>query len=198
MTLKITTNAPCGSTWRCVPDRMQASLMLLQLMEGVDHLCGQGIAHRDLKSDNVLLEFDCAGCPRLVITDFGCCLAEDFGLKLPFNSRWVGIGGNPCLLAPEVATAVPGPGVTIDYSKADCWAVGAIAYELFSQPNHFYSSQRLEIHSCQERQLPPLPDSVPDDAQLVVRLLLCRNNHKAMPSHKQPLIYLCTLGKATG
>ena len=32
--------------------------MLLQLLEGVDHLCRQGIAHRDLKSDNVLLEFD--------------------------------------------------------------------------------------------------------------------------------------------
>lgn len=32
--------------------------MLLQLLEGVDHLCKQGVAHRDLKSDNVLMEFD--------------------------------------------------------------------------------------------------------------------------------------------
>lgn len=116
----------------CEPDQMQASLMLLQLLEGVDHLCRQGIAHRDLKSDNVLLEYDSskslpcrlavlcqrqvnasimllrvfiyckAGCPRLVITDFGCCLAEDFGLKLPFNSWWINRGGNSCLMAPEV------------------------------------------------------------------------------------------------
>lgn len=135
-----------------MPTRIQASLMLLQLLEGVDHMCRQGIAHRDLKSDNILLEFDCsknskteiyyatvdrnhtylnicvtvalclsivytfgiilqyntvfcfkAGCPRLVITDFGCCLAEDFGLKLPFNSRHVNRGGNGCLMAPEVS-----------------------------------------------------------------------------------------------
>lgn len=157
---------------------MQASLMFLQLLEGVDHLCRQGIAHRDLKSDNVLLEFDRTGCPRLVITDFGCCLAEDFSLKLPFNSLWVNRGGNGCLMAPEVATAVPGPGVTIDYSKADAWAVGAIAYELFGQPNPFYSAQGLESRSYQERNLPPLPDTVPADVQLVVKLLLRRNNQK--------------------
>uniref|UniRef100_A0A8C1I897 Serine/threonine-protein kinase PINK1, mitochondrial n=1 Tax=Cyprinus carpio TaxID=7962 RepID=A0A8C1I897_CYPCA len=155
----------------CVPNRMQASLMLLQLLEGVDHMCKQGIAHRDLKSDNVLLEFDRAGCPRLVITDFGCCLAEDLGLKLPFDSRWVNRGGNTCLMAPEVATAVPGPGVMIDYSKADAWAVGAIAYELFGQPNPFYSSQGLEGRTYQEKQLPPLPAAVPEDVQLVVKLL---------------------------
>ncbi|KAF4096418.1 serine/threonine-protein kinase PINK1, mitochondrial [Onychostoma macrolepis] len=162
----------------CVPNRMQASLMLLQLLEGVDHLCKQGIAHRDLKSDNVLLEFDSSGCPRLVITDFGCCLAEDLGLKLPFNSRWVNRGGNACLMPPEVATAVPGPGVMIDYSKADAWAVGAIAYELFGQPNPFYSSEGLESRTYQEQQLPPLPAAVPDDVQLVVKLLLRRNTRK--------------------
>lgn len=32
--------------------------MVLQLLEGIDHLCREGVAHRDLKSDNVLLEFD--------------------------------------------------------------------------------------------------------------------------------------------
>lgn len=38
--------------------KRHGSLMVLQLLEGVDHLCRQGVAHRDLKSDNVLLEFD--------------------------------------------------------------------------------------------------------------------------------------------
>lgn len=40
------------------PGKWHGSLMVLQLLEGVDHLCRQGVAHRDLKSDNVLLEFD--------------------------------------------------------------------------------------------------------------------------------------------
>lgn len=77
-----------------------------------------------------------------------------------------------------MATAVPGPGVMIDYSKADAWAVGAIAYELFGQPNPFYSSEGLESRTYQEQQLPPLPASVPDDVQLVVKLLLRRNTRK--------------------
>ncbi|XP_070766244.1 serine/threonine-protein kinase PINK1, mitochondrial [Enoplosus armatus] len=161
------------------PGRRQGTLMVLQLLEGVDHLCRQGVAHRDLKSDNVLLEFDSGGCPRLVITDFGCCLAQsDSSLQLPFNSMWVNRGGNASLMAPEVATAVPGCGAVIDYSKADAWAVGAISYEIFSQRNPFYRAVGLESRSYQEKQLPPLPSSVPADVQLVVRLLLRRNPSK--------------------
>ncbi|XP_032375789.1 serine/threonine-protein kinase PINK1, mitochondrial [Etheostoma spectabile] len=161
------------------PGRRQGSLMVLQLLEGVDHLCRQGVAHRDLKSDNVLLEFDSDGCPRLVITDFGCCLAQsDSKLQLPFNSMWVNRGGNASLMAPEVATAVPGCGVVIDYSKADAWAVGAISYEIFGQPNPFYRAVGLESRSYQEKQLPPLPSGCPADVQLVIQLLLRRNPSK--------------------
>lgn len=161
------------------PGRRQGSLMVLQLLEGVDHLCRQGVAHRDLKSDNVLLEFDSDGCPHLVISDFGCCLAQsDSSLHLPFNSVWVSRGGNASLMAPEVTTAVPGRGVVIDYSKADAWAVGAISYEIFGQQNPFYRSVGLESRNYQEKQLPPLPSGVPDDVQLVIRLLLRRNPNK--------------------
>lgn len=161
------------------PSRRQGSLMVLQLLEGVDHLCRQGVAHRDLKSDNVLLEFDSDGCPRLVITDFGCCLAQsDSSLQLPFNSMWVNRGGNASLMAPEVAAAVPGCGVVIDYSKADAWAVGTISYEIFGQLNPFYRAVGLESRNYQEKQLPPLPSSVPADVQLVIRLLLRRNPNK--------------------
>ncbi|XP_044068684.1 serine/threonine-protein kinase PINK1, mitochondrial [Siniperca chuatsi] len=161
------------------PGRRQGSLMVLQLLEGVDHLCRQGVAHRDLKSDNVLLEFDSDGCPRLVITDFGCCLTQsDSSLQLPFNSIWVNRGGNASLMAPEVATAVPGCGAVIDYSKADSWAVGAISYEIFGQHNPFYRAVGLESRSYQEKQLPSLPSNVPADVQLVIRLLLRRNPSK--------------------
>ncbi|KAK2897235.1 serine/threonine-protein kinase PINK1, mitochondrial [Channa argus] len=157
------------------PSCRQGSLMMLQLLEGVDHLCRQGVAHRDLKSDNVLLEFDSDGCPRLVITDFGCCLAQsDSCLQLPYNTTWVYKGGNSSLMAPEVITALPGHGVVIDYSKADAWAVGAIAYEIFGDHNPFYRAVGLDSRSYQEKQLPPLPSTVPADVQIVIRLLLRR------------------------
>lgn len=161
------------------PSRRQGTLMVLQLLEGIDHLCREGVAHRDLKSDNVLLEFDSDGCPRLVISDFGCCLAQsDSSLQLPFNSIWVSKGGNASLMAPEVATAVPGCGVVLDYSKADAWALGAISYEIFGQQNPFYRAVGLESRNYQEKQLPPLPSSVPADVQFVICLLLRRNPNK--------------------
>ncbi|KAK5924429.1 hypothetical protein CgunFtcFv8_001296 [Champsocephalus gunnari] len=113
------------------PSRRQRVLMLLQLLEGVQHLCSEGVAHRDLKTDNILLELDSAGCPRLVISDFGCCLSQsDCSLQLPFNSMWVSRGGNACLMAPEVSSASPGRASVIDYRKADGWAVGALVIQL--------------------------------------------------------------------
>lgn len=43
-------------------------------------------------------------CPWLVISDFGCCLADErIGLQLPFTSWYVDLGGNGSLMAPEVS-----------------------------------------------------------------------------------------------
>lgn len=79
-----------------------------------------------------------------------------------------------------MAAAVPGCGVVIDYSKADAWAVGAIAYEILGQSNPFYGAVGLESRTYQEKQLPRLPSSVPGDLQLVVQLLLRRNPNKVL------------------
>uniref|UniRef100_A0A7N5K7D2 Serine/threonine-protein kinase PINK1, mitochondrial n=1 Tax=Ailuropoda melanoleuca TaxID=9646 RepID=A0A7N5K7D2_AILME len=163
------------------PSPRLATVMVLQLLEAVDHLVQQGVAHRDLKSDNILLELDADGCPWLVITDFGCCLADErTGLQLPFTSWYVDRGGNGCLMAPEVSTACPGPQAVIDYSKADAWAVGALAYEIFGLSNPFYGQGRahLESRSYQEAQLPALPESVPLEARQLVRSLLQREASK--------------------
>lgn len=77
-----------------------------------------------------------------------------------------------------MSSAVPGSGVVIDYSKADAWTVGAIAYEIFGQHNPFYRLVGLDSRSYQEKQLPALPSSVPADVQLVIRLLLRRDPNK--------------------
>ncbi|NWU27021.1 PINK1 kinase, partial [Dyaphorophyia castanea] len=165
------------------PDVRLSTVMILQLLEGVDHLVRHGIAHRDLKSDNILVEFDSAGCPWLVITDFGCCLAdENIGLRLPFTSSYVDRGGNGCLMAPEVITASPGPGTVINYSKADAWAVGAIAYEILGLANPFYGHghSTLESRSYREDQLPSLPGHVPLEVKQVIKMLLQRDPNKRL------------------
>lgn len=82
-----------------------------------------------------------------------------------------------------MSTARPGPRTVIDYSKADVWAVGALAYEIFGLPNPFYGrgGAPLESRSYREAQLPTLPRSVPLDARRLVRSLLQREASKVRP-----------------
>lgn len=87
-----------------ISDPRVSTLLLLQLLEGIAHLTRHGVAHRDLKTDNLLLDESTSGlCPRLVIADFGCCLADrEWGLVLPFYTAEIDRGGNSTLMAPEV------------------------------------------------------------------------------------------------
>ena len=54
---------------------------------------------RDLKSDNLLLEWT-EGHPHLVLSDFGHCLAGQ--LVMPYPNDCMDKGGNGKLMAPEV------------------------------------------------------------------------------------------------
>lgn len=153
-------------------------LILTQILEGLTHIWSHGIAHRDLKSDNILLDLSGGiDFPRVVITDFGCCLADrNHGLKMPYSSYETNRGGNMALMAPEVVTAQPGPFTSINYDKADVWACGAIAYEIFGMNNPFYQdNHKLFNMHYKSKELPSLPDEVPDIVNNLVRDLLRRH-----------------------
>jgi len=67
---------------------------------------------RDLKADNILLDLSEGDeiCPSLVLTDFGCCLADrEYGLNMPYPTHEVDRGGNTALMAPEVSPPAPAP-----------------------------------------------------------------------------------------
>ena len=85
-------------------DPRVATILLIQLLEGITHLTRYGVAHRDLKTDNLLLDESTSDlCPHLVIADFGSCLADQqWGLTLPFITEEIDRGGNSALMAPEV------------------------------------------------------------------------------------------------
>ncbi len=134
-------------------------VILTQILEAVTHLVDCEVSHRDLKTDNILLDLsgrgDAATFPWVTITDFGCSFTGP-RLRLHFTSPHVDRGGNVALMAPEVLRAAPGTFTFIDYGKADVWAVGAIAYEVFGGENPFYRRRRRHDNS-----LPSLPDHVP-------------------------------------
>ncbi len=157
------------------PPPWRVSLVVLtQLLEAVAHMVDNGVAHRDLKTDNVLM--DLSGGPEFpsaVVSDFGCCLADRSDLRLPFPTKHVDRGGNVALMAPEVASASPGVFATIDYGKADLWAVGAMAYEMFGASNPFYGRHHLTSSNfAWPSDLPALPDHVPHSVSSLVLQLL--------------------------
>ena len=138
-----------------------------------------------MKSDNILLDLseESDNCPSLVITDFGCCLADkNHGLYLPYNSHDMDKGGNVALMAPEVVTAVPGPFTNINYTKADLWTAGTIAYEMFGLRNPFYGGKNekesLKNHNYADDDLPPLPESIPPVVASLVKNMLSRSLYK--------------------
>nr|CAI5836113.1 unnamed protein product [Callosobruchus analis] len=164
------------------PSTRTSILLFTQLLEGIAHLTAHGIAHRDLKSDNLLLDMAEPEAPVLVISDFGCCLSDkNNGLMLPYTSYEIDKGGNAALMAPEIVNQQPGTFSVLNYSRSDLWAAGAIAYEIFGFPNPFYAKegrQMLKNTDYKESDLPEMPGDVPFIIKKLVEACLKRRPNK--------------------
>lgn len=160
-------------------------ILFAQLLEAVAHLNRSGIAHRDLKSDNVLVDSSFDSLPLLVLSDFGCCLADKKnGLRLPYSSNEIDKGGNQALMAPEIITKEPSMFSVLNYTKSDLWACGTIAYEIFGYPNPFYNPPEENTITClpgltsetySESMLPELGEEVPFVVRKLIENILQRN-----------------------
>lgn len=164
-------------------------LLFAQLLEGVAHLYRHGVAHRDLKSDNILVDVNESNrFPNLVLSDFGCCIADkNNGLCIPYTSMNMDKGGNPALMAPEIITKMPGTFSTLDYSKSDLWACGTIAYEIFGESNPFHTDESanatennsvtaaLKSFNYKDNDLPALNTSISFVVRKLIANILRRN-----------------------
>jgi len=164
--------------------------VLTQLLDAVAHLERNKIAHRDLKTDNVLVDYrEGDEVPKIVLTDFGCCLADKSnGLQLAFRSFDTERGGNAALMAPEISTAVPGSWKWISYDKSDAWSVGTMAYEIFGDSNPFYrsstSEKPLDSRTYQEAELKPISGDVPITVRNLINTMLRRNANERISAQE--------------
>ena len=89
-----------------------------ELLGAVCHMHAQGIVHRDIKPQNIMLDKN----DELKIIDFGLSQMVD---PSKCNGKMLQVAGTPYYMAPEVITG--------DYdSKCDTWSLGCILYLFMS------------------------------------------------------------------
>jgi serine/threonine-protein kinase len=122
----------------------QAVQICRQLLAGLAHAHGQGIIHRDIKPDNILLS-DVTGLGRQPkILDFGVAKLLDMATGLT-----TGIAiGTPSYMSPEQTSGDP-----VD-ARSDLYSTGVVLYELLAGRKPFVAEQMVEIMRLQREGTP--------------------------------------------
>lgn len=136
-----------------------------QVAEALSAAHKQGVVHRDLKPDNIMLLSREDGTEHVKVVDFGVAkLASSGSGGLTLAGM---IFGTPKYMAPEQAA-----GQAVDH-RADLYALGVVLYEMLAGYPPFDGQdvrQVLAMHLTQE--VPPLPEEIPSVVRELVLGLL--------------------------
>lgn len=121
-----------------------------QVLDGLSYLHGQGILHRDLKADNILLDTD--GTSK--ISDFGISKRSD---DIYGNDATNSMQGSVFWMAPEVVRS-QGQGYS---AKVDIWSLGCVVLEMFAGRRPWGREEAMSaIYKLTNNNHPPIPADV--------------------------------------
>ncbi|XP_049848742.1 uncharacterized protein LOC126316688 [Schistocerca gregaria] len=130
-----------------------------QIVRSVQYCHERGVAHRDLKLDNILLDND----SNVKISDFGHAGIYRKGWDL-FSTPLV---GGLCHLAPEQIAGRPYPG-----EKHDVWSLGVILFILLSGTPPFKATNPVQLIDDIQHLRYQLRPGVHADAEGLIRQML--------------------------
>ncbi|MCC6617374.1 MAG: SUMF1/EgtB/PvdO family nonheme iron enzyme [Anaerolineae bacterium] len=131
-------------------DRTRIEAILRQASAALDYAHRQGVLHRDIKPNNILLD----GEGNAVLADFGIArLMEDVtGAEALTHSG--GIIGTPAYMSPEQAEGQPLDG------RSDLYSLAIVVYELLAGHRPFHAETPVSLLMKQVNEPPPpLPRS---------------------------------------
>ncbi|QSZ31996.1 hypothetical protein DSL72_001565 [Monilinia vaccinii-corymbosi] len=132
-------------------EEIVVSSLTRQTLDGLAYLHREGILHRDLKADNILLDVD------------GTCKISDFGISkksdnIYGNDASNNMQGSVFWMAPEVVRS-QGEGYS---AKVDIWSLGCVVLEMLGGKRPWSKEETVgaiyKLGSLNEA--PPIPDDV--------------------------------------
>lgn len=150
-----------------------------QLCEALDAAHSEGVVHRDLKPQNILMGKD----DHVYVSDFG--LAKSLESSTAGMTRTGQFLGTPRYMAPEQVEAK-----TVDH-RTDLYALGLILFEMVTGEDAFKGDSTLQIMYRRVKEKPPNPKQlnpeVPDNLARVTLRCLEREPDRRYPNAKEIL-----------
>ena len=130
-----------------IPENL-AKIIFKQLIKTLQYIHSKGIAHRDIKPDNILLDLD----NTIKICDFGVSKIFSEGQLIRDSC------GTPAFVAPEILLDIP-----YDPFPTDIWSSGVVLYAMTTGFFPFRGVNETQLHESILTGIFPKPKDISDE-----------------------------------